>query len=133
MALLSRSQEREETRRMNRGVTTSIFALLLCWVPGLGILLAAIGFIGVMRCITERYAKQFAISITAVSIILAICTGVLTYEVYAYSRDPDIIENTGEWLLEVITGEYADDYNYMGGEDYSGPRRERRTVFGRLL
>ena len=32
----------------------------------------------------------------------------------------NIIQNTGTWLLEVITGQHTDDYNYMGGEDYSG-------------
>ena len=120
MARLSKSQEREEKRKMSRGVTTSVVALFLCWAPVLGVLLAAIGFISVVRCITERYAKRFAASVVAVTLILVICVGVLTFEVYAYSRDPDIVQNTGTWLLEVITGEYADDYNYMGGEDYSG-------------
>ena len=119
MAKISRAQDREEKRNMSRGVSTSVVALFLCWVPVLGILLAAIGFIRVVRCITERYVKRFVASVIAVTLILIVCAGVLTAEVYAYSRDPDIIQNTGTWLLEVITGEYADDYNYMGGEDYS--------------
>lgn len=104
---------------MNRGVTTSVAALLLCWVPVLGVLLAAIGFIGVMRCFTERYVKRFVVSVVATTLILVACTGMLSYEVYAYSRDPNIVQNTGTWLLETITGEHADDYNYMGGVDYS--------------
>ncbi len=105
---------------MGRDVTTSVAALFLCWVPVLGLILAAIGFIGVMGCFTERYVKKFVASIIIVSLILVICAGVLTFEVYAYSRDPNIIQNTGTWLLEVITGQHTDDYNYMGGEDYSG-------------
>ena len=104
---------------MSRGVTTSVAALLLCWAPVLGVLLAAVGFISVMRCITERYVKKFVVSVIAVTLILVICVGVFTFEVYAYSRDPNIVQNTGTWLLEVITGEHADDYNYMGGTDYS--------------
>ncbi len=119
MARMTRSQEREERQRMGRSVTTSVIALLLCWVPILGILLAAIGFIGVMRTITERHRKRFVISLIAVTIILVICAGVLTAEVYAYSRDPNLLENAGTRLLEIITGEYADDYNYSGGMDYS--------------
>lgn len=120
MARLSRSQEREERRKMNRGLITSIVALCLCWVPVLGILLAAIGFIGVMGCLTEKHIKRWRIILTVVSVILVLCAGVLTWEVYAYSRDPDIIQNAGTWLLETITGQHTDDYNYSGGVDYSG-------------
>ena len=120
MIKLSRTQEREEKRKMNRGVITSLIALFLCWVPVVGFLLAAIGFFGVVRCITQRYAKRFAVSIAAVTLILFINAGVLAAETYAYSRDPNILQNTGTWLLEAITGEHADNYNYMGGEDYSG-------------
>lgn len=119
MARISKAQDREEKRKMSRGVTTSVAALLLCWAPVLGVLLAAVGFISVMRCITERYVKKFVVSVIAVTLILVICVGVFTFEVYAYSRDPNIVQNTGTWLLEVITGEHADDYNYMGGTDYS--------------
>jgi len=119
MTRISKSQDREEKRKMSRGVTTSVVALLLCWAPVLGVLLSAIGFIGVSKCITERYVKRFVVSMVAVTLILIICVGVFTFEVYAYSRDPNIVQNTGTWLLEVITGEYADDYNYLGGVDYS--------------
>jgi len=105
---------------MGRGLTTSIVALILCWVPVLGLLLAAAGFISVMGCMTERYIKRWRMTLIAVTLIMVLCVGVLTYEVYAYSRDPNIIENAGTWLLETLTGQYADDYNYSGGVDYSG-------------
>lgn len=104
---------------MDRSLTTSIVALFLCWVPVLGILLAAIGFIGVMRTITVRHRKRFIALLTVVSVILVLCAGVLTAEVYAYSRDPGILDNLGTRLLETITGSYSDDYNYSGGVDYS--------------
>ena len=120
MAKLSRSQEREERRKMSRGLTTSITALFLCWVPVLGLVLAAAGFIGVMGCLTEKYLKRWRITLAAVSVILVLCAGVLTAEVYAYSRNPNIIQDAGTWLLETLTGQHADDYNYAGGVDYSG-------------
>ena len=120
MARFSRAQEKEEKRKIGKGLTTSVVALFLCWLPVIGVVLAAVGFIGIMGCITERYKKKFAFSLIASILILAICVGVLTLEVFAYSRDPDILQNTGEWLLGVLTGEYSDDYNYMGGEDYTG-------------
>ena len=120
MARLSRAQEKEEKRKIGKGLTTSVVALFLCWLPVIGVILAAVGFIGVMGSITERYKKKFVVSLIATILILAICVGVLTFEIFAYSRDPNILENTGTWLLEVLTGEYADDYNYMGGMDYSG-------------
>ena len=120
MARFSRAQEKEEKRKIGKGLTTSVVALFLCWLPVIGVVLAAVGFIGIMGCITERYKKKFAFSLIAPILILAICVGVLTLEVFAYSRDPDILQNTGEWLLGALTGEYSDDYNYMGGEDYSG-------------
>ena len=120
MARLSRAQEKEEKRKIGKGLTTSVVALFLCWLPVIGVILAAVGFIGVMGSITERHKKKFVFSLIATILILAICVGVLTFEVFAYSRDPNILENTGTWLLEVLTGEYSDDYNYLGGEDYSG-------------
>lgn len=120
MTKLSRAHEKEEKRRISKGLTTSIIALLLCWLPVVGLILAAVGFIGIMGSITIRHKKRFVLSLIASILILIICVGMLTFEVFAYSRDPNILENTGTWLLEVITGEYADDYNYMGGEDYSG-------------
>ena len=120
MARLSRAQEREEKRKIGKGLPTSVIALFLCWLPVVGVVLAAVGFIGIMGCITERYRKKFVFSLIASILILAICVGVLTFEVFAYSRDPNILENTGEWILGVLTGESTDDYNYMGGEDYSG-------------
>ena len=120
MAKLSRAQEKEEKRRIGKGMTTSVAALFLCWLPVIGVILAAVGFIGIMGSITERYKKKFVLSLIASILILVVCIGVFTFEVFAYSRDPDIVQNTGTWLLEVITGEYSDDYNYMGGEDYSG-------------
>ena len=120
MTRLSRAQEKEEKRKIGKGLTTSVVALFLCWLPVVGVVLAAVGFIGIMGCITERYKKKFAFSLIASILILAVCVGVLTFEVFAYSRDPNILQNTGEWLLGVLTGEYSDDYNYMGGVDYSG-------------
>ena len=120
MVKLSRSQEKEEKRKIGKGLTTSVVALLLCWVPVIGLILASVGFIGIMGSITVRYKKKFVISMIASVLILIICVGVFTFEIFAYSRDPNILENTGTWLLETITGEYADDYNYMGGDDYSG-------------
>ena len=119
MAKLTRAQEREERRRMSRSVTTSVAALFLCWLPVVGILLAAIGFIGVMRTITEKHKKRFVVSLIATVLILVVCAGVLTAEVYSYSRNPDMLSDLGTNLLEMITGEYADDYNYSGGMDYS--------------
>ena len=133
MIKLTRAQEREEKRRMSRGVTTSVAALLLCWLPGVGIVLAAIGFIGVASCITHKYAKRFAASVIAATLILIVNAGVLSAEVYAYSRDPDIVQNAGTWLLEAITGEHADDYNYMGGDDYSGMEYQGLGMDGDLF
>lgn len=120
MARLSRAQEKEEKRKIGKGMTTSVFALFLCWVPVLGVILAAVGFIGIMGSITERHRKKFVVSLIASILILAVCVGVFTFEVFAYSRDPDILQNTGTWLLEALTGESSDDYNYLGGVDYSG-------------
>ena len=120
MARLSRAQEKEEKRKIGKGLTTSVAALFLCWLPVVGVILAAVGFIGIMGSITERYKKKFVVSLIASILILAVCVGVFTFEIFAYSRDPDILQNTGTWLLEALTGESSDDYNYLGGEDYTG-------------
>ncbi len=119
MAVLTRAQEREERKKMGRGLTISVVALILCWVPILGILLAAAGFISVLRCVTQKYRKRFVVYTIVVSLTLLICAGVLVGEVYAYSRNPNILQTTGTWLLEKITGQSMDDTNYLGGDDYS--------------
>lgn len=118
MAILSRVQERDERRKMGKGMTTSVVALILCWAPVLGVLLAAIGHIGVMRCITEKYKKRFIAYSILTAIILIVCVGVLTVEVYAYSRNPNIVADTGAWLLEVVTGESADGADLDDGYLY---------------
>ena len=118
MAKLSRAQERDERRKMGKGMTTSVVALILCWVPLLGVLLAAIGHISVMRCITVKYKKRFAAYSVLTVLILILCAGVLTVEVYAYSRNPNIVADTGSWLLEAITGESVDG-GYLE-DDYTG-------------
>jgi len=118
MAKLSRAQERDERRKMGKGMSTSVAALVLCWAPVLGVLLAAIGHISVMRCITAKYKKRFFVYSVLTVLILILCTGVLVVEVYAYSRNPDIVSDAGSWLLETITGQ-AVDGGYVE-DDYTG-------------
>lgn len=118
MAKLSRAQERDERRKMGKGMTTSVTALILCWVPLLGVLLAAIGHISVMRCITVKFRKRFLVYSVLTVLILILCAGVLVVEVYAYSRNPNIVADTGTWLLESITGQSVDG-GYLE-DDYTG-------------
>lgn len=118
MAKLSRAQERDERRKMGKGMSASVAALILCWAPVLGVLLAAIGHISVMRCITVKYRKRFVAYSVLTVLILIVCTGVLVVEVYAYSRNPNIVADTGSWLLETITGQSVDG-SYLG-DDYTG-------------
>lgn len=119
MVVLSRAQEREERRKMGRGMSTSIAALILCWVPVLGFLLSAVGFISVVRCITRRHRVRHIIYTVISAIMVILCAGVLMVEIYTYSRNPNILNDAGTWLLAKITGQSADDSNYLGGEDYT--------------
>ncbi|NLG24930.1 MAG: hypothetical protein GX558_06215, partial [Clostridiales bacterium] len=77
MANLSRSQEREERVKMGRGMLTSIFGLIFCWVPLLGLLLSSVGFVKVSMRLTTRHRARYATYFIATLLILILCTGAL--------------------------------------------------------
>lgn len=133
MSEYSRGQEREEKRRIASGVKTSVFGLILCWVPVLGALLSSIGFVRVCGTITQRYRKRFRTGLLVTLIILIISLSVLTFEVYQYTHYPWIVDDMSNWFMERILGQYTDSYDYggqyvpsMGMDDvlYSGAYNE---------
>jgi hypothetical protein len=122
---MSRGQEREERVKMGRGLRQSVFGLLFSWVPALGVILAAAGFIKVFSCITRSHRVRRFFYMLLSFILLAATTGVLMYGVYIYVDNPNIIRETGMWAFQKLTGQEelptADDgtQNYFGGVDYT--------------
>ena len=125
MSEFSRAQERDEKRRINSGVKTSIFALLLSWVPFLGVLLGSIGFVRVSSAVTRRHRSKRRASILLTLIVLIIALALTTWEIYTYLHNPWIIDEARNWFMDRITGgawyetgyDYSTDQYGMGQTD----------------
>lgn len=101
----TKSHEREEGRLLKRGFAHSCTGLALCWLPLIGLLFAASGFIRVMVRLTRRHRKKRKACLVFSFLCLAVCTGVLLGEIWVYSRDPQILERTGDQIWTFIVGE----------------------------
>lgn len=111
MLKLSRSQEREERRAMGRGMRRSVVSLFLCWLPVVGVLLSASGFIGICRRVTRAHRVRRTVYLILSLLILILCTGVLFTEAYVYTHDPYLFADLRDWALDTITGgEYYGSY-----------------------
>lgn len=101
----TKSHEREEGRLLRRGYAHSWAGLLLCWLPVVGLLLSASGFIRVMVRLTRRHRKRRRAYLVFSFIALAVCTGMLLGEIWVYSRDPEILDRTAQQVWTFIVGE----------------------------
>ena len=122
----SRGQEREERVKMGRGLRQSLFGLLFSWVPALGVIIAAAGFIKIYACITRSYRVRRFFYMLLSFILLTATTAVLMYGIYLYVDNPNIINETGMWVFQKLTGQEqlptANDNGapyYPGGMDYT--------------
>ena len=121
----SKGQEREERVKMGRGLRRSLFGLLFSWVPALGVIIAATGFIKIYACITRAYRVRRFFYMLLSFILLAATTAVLMYGIYLYVDNPNIINEAGMWAFQKLTGQEqlptAGDgpQNYYGGVDYT--------------
>lgn len=105
MPKYSKSFEREECAKMGRGLWHSIFALLLCWLPLVGLALAISGFVRqVVRMTVQHRARRVIFTIISF-IVLVACIGVLVGEVYFYSRDPELPGKAALWVWQNVTGQ----------------------------
>ena len=127
MIRLSRSQEREERRGMGRGLRASVIALCLCWLPVVGLLLAAIGFIRVAGRVTQAYKTRRAVYLAVSLAVLIVCSGALAAEAYVYTHDPYLVADVRDWVLDKVTGGnyyggyYDDTYQQYTDQFYSNP------------
>lgn len=121
MAKYSKSHEREEREKMGRGFWHSLFGLLFCWVPGLGLLLSISGFVRQIVRITEKHRVRLALYLVAAIISLVLCVTVLVAEVFQYSRNPDLPHDVLEDVWQTLTGQSELPWEAAsGGTDYSG-------------
>jgi len=129
MIQLTRAQEREERQKMGRGMRTSIFGLIFCWVPLAGLILAAAGFMRVFVRITTLYRARRRAYLAAALLILLLVTGVQMGGVYLYIDNPGVLSEAGMWVFTKLTGQtelpggysadyYGVDYGTGGGLGY---------------
>ena len=122
---LSRGQEREERVKMGRGLRRSLIGLLFSWVPVLGVIIAASGFIKIFSCITRSYRVRRFFYMLLSFILLTATTAVLMYGIYLYVDNPNIINEAGMWVFQKLTGQEQlptagnGMQNYYGGVDYT--------------
>ena len=126
MPSYSKGHERDENRKMNQAFTHSVIGLLLCWLPVVGFLLAASGFLRMMARITQTHrAKRIVFTVFTLIVLLG-SIGVLGWEIFEYSRNPDIISDGTHLLWEAMTGDETfpwetdpvDDTDFNDYSDY---------------
>ena len=83
----------------------SLFAVLFCWLPLAGLLLAVSGFLRVVVRVTEAHRRKKALCMALTLLILAGCLGVLGAEVYWYTRDPGILDQGVNAVWHALTGQ----------------------------
>ncbi len=107
MPKYSRSHERAESAKISRGLWESLFGLMLSWLPGVGLILSVAGFCRQAVRLTEahRVKRFFAMAFASVALVAAI--GILVGEAYLYSRNPDIVNQSGLWIWQKVTGQEA--------------------------
>jgi hypothetical protein len=103
----SRSHERAENAKITRGLWESLFGLLFSWLPGVGLILSVAGFCRQAVRMTEAYKVRRAFSLILASVVLVAAIGVFVGEAYLYSRNPNIVGETGLWLWQKVTGQEA--------------------------
>ena len=114
MSEFSRAQEREEKRRINGGMKASVFALLLCWVPFLGVLIGSVGFVKVAGSVTRRYRGKRRLGMLLALLALVLALAATTWEVYTYVTSPWVVGDIRSWIMDRVTGGAW----YEGGYDY---------------
>ena len=118
MQKYSKSHERDENRLLNKGFFHSILALILCWVPLLGLFFAISSFFRMSARMTLRHrVKRVLMTIFSV-LMLILCVAVLFFEVYTYATAPEKFDDGIRYVWKMVTGQdelpWQEDYN-----DYS--------------
>lgn len=116
MPKYSRSHERAERAKISRGLWESLFGFLFSWLPGVGLILAMAGFCRQAVRLTEAHKVKRFFAMAFASVVLVVAIGVLVGEAYQYSRNPDIVSQTGLWIWQKVTGQAA--LPGTDGEDY---------------
>lgn len=97
--------EKEEKRRLSKGMKRVWAALALCWLPVVGLLLSVGGYLRVMVRVTRKYKRRRSACLVCAFLVMALCTGVLLAEVKLYSRDPEILSRITRTVWTKIVGE----------------------------
>ena len=112
---------------MGRGLRASVIALLLCWLPVVGLLLSAVGFIRVAGRVTQAHKARQAVYLAVSLVVLIVCSGALAAEAYVYTHDPNLVADVRDWVLDKVTGGsyyggyYDDTYQQYTDQYYSNP------------
>ena len=128
MSEYSKSHERDEVRKIKRGIIDSILALVFCWVPIVGLILSIVGYLRQAVRLTEEHTKKHKTGLVLSIVALVVCVSVFLFECYYYSRHPDVLTTGPRSFLEKISGQSlsgGDDYDYDDVEvDESEPEEE---------
>lgn len=105
MAKYSKAHERDESSKMGRGFWHSTFGILLCWAPGLGLLLSISGFCRQVVRMTEKHRVRWILLLLYGLISLCIAIGAMMYGLYEYSRDPQVFVKYATKGWQQLTGQ----------------------------
>ncbi len=128
-------QEREEQRALNNGMSRSIWGLLLCWLPLVGLLLSIIGFLKVAVRVTQQHRVRYVAFFTLSFIILAINIGTITGGIWVLTQRSEWVQDA---KVKVLSALQLNDYlnpapfvpedNYNEGGYYEGNYNEGEYI-----
>lgn len=105
MEQYSKSYERDENRKMNKAFFRSLWGVLLCWAPLVGILFAAGGFVRMCVRLTRAHrVKRFFLTLFSLIVLLAVL-GLQVAGAYYIIRDPAIVEEGLTRVWTTLTGQ----------------------------
>lgn len=107
MAKYSKAHERDESSKMWRGFWHSTFGILLCWVPGLGLILSISGFCRQVVRMTEKHRARWVVLLLYGLISLCVSIGAIFGGLYAYSQDQQVFIKYATMGWEKLTGQTA--------------------------
>ena len=88
-----------QRRKLGRGMVMSVTGALLCWVPGLGALLALIGLYGVVASYVPGSGVRY-VMYTLLSLICALLSvGALMAMLYVYFGAPELLSQITDFIM----------------------------------
>lgn len=88
-----------QRRKLGRGMVLSVAGVLLCWVPGLGALLALIGLFGVISSYVPGSTGRYTVYTLLSTVCAVVSVGALMAMLYVYFGAPELLKQITDFIM----------------------------------